>query len=256
MNKEHQPLHELPTELPDPCRYGDIAWQLDIPNYVPEPKRIALNGTFLTIASRLSGFSGVVISGYEGETSDIMGGPTSVVSLGANGMATGAGTASMTKTETVKSDLEEGGDDLQLRDYNWPILNLQLNKAEIKSRVETNDLPVTEAYTDEVNSAMRKGYLTAAKENLLPLRRDTKYGLEAHVKLFSSLVCLTGPLSLAEVHAFSTAFNSIQLELETGSSQLHRKRWSAFIGPCQPDRLALAAIALHTQPFLTVDKKV
>jgi hypothetical protein len=250
------PLNELPSELPE---QGGIAWQFPIHAAACNTSALFLSERQLRVAARLAGFGGVVISSYQGGLSTYEAVPHDIGSAYGDGSVAATGSVAETRVETEKVDLIEGDDNSPCSNYNWPIANISINKAELAARITTKHrgLSREDAWARELSRSIRRGMTQAAGSNLIEADRG--------MVLFGFLFAATAGIGIIQrdveglvgstsmVHAFVFALEAIANKDRDGFA-LDRKRWSLMPGEFQPDRFALAAMAAYAKPMVTVHR--
>ncbi len=248
MSRNLVPVGELPAAVSEEY---NIAWQLNLPPNV-EQGQIGLDLSRTQLLARIAGLGGVIVGEYWGEKSEISFSVSGVDGLNQDGSATGVGRAHVTAAKTERSSLQDDRTS-HLKEYQWPIARLAINRNELGSRISDRvqaGMPAETAWTNELDRSLRRGLHSAAKDKLIGDIRYRQncislptYGLMWY-HLINNLVqnnILWTGVDIAAWYGGAAAIGGLWNKLRTGDTQLDRRRWSIFPFSVQPDRFALAA---------------
>jgi hypothetical protein len=250
------PINELSPELPE---FGGLAWQMPVPEGACNAGNLLLDTTQVGLVTRLAGLGGVIVRGYQGDTSEYTVNATSVTGMLRDGTASGTASVSVSKAKTEKSELISQDDESPLRDYNWPVATVDMNRSEIASRIadkRRKGASAEGAWAGELNRSLRRGIVTAAASNLVPEQGADILNTGIVVGAFfiagggEGLVTPAAGYAIV-FHSLVFTANSLANRLLTGKAMMERKRWSVFPFGVQPDRLALTALAASAKPMVT-----
>lgn len=211
-----------------------------------------------------------------------------ITGVTADGSATGAGAAHADEPKTSSHKFEDGPITHEyFKHFSWPILNIEVNKSEIASRVadRRDGKTAPEAlWADELDSSIKKSLTDASREQLL------KYGnfcktmtalqlvniVEGVVDVCIdptqipsivfgttlSIAALLIPITQLEIllNAANMQKHGVSLQgmspLAIAKRALRDKRWSMFPTYQQPDRFLLAKAALSSGSVVRYDHKL
>lgn len=261
-------MSELPRDLPPqitdplaPIPHGELGWQFEPTMYVDQDK-IGINARAIGRVARAAGFSGVTVTGYQGETTTYDTNSSSVSGMNFDSSAVGAASGKVIKAPLSKVHIEKDPLEDELHICNrWPRAHIALNKAEIANRVSTRKSQGDAqhaAWAKEISSALRTGLSIAAAYK-------ASQDLEANfvgssVGLYNTAVALGGVgvysfrpdisvqllgISTAiygAISGFKLSFNHKKL----GDALIKRHRLSLMPLGVEVDRLVLAELLCIT----------
>jgi hypothetical protein len=253
------PVSELPKVLDDD---HNLAWAMALPEGAVDPRKLVVDMGQFGFATRMAGLGGVVVRGYQGETSQYSLNASSVSGINTDGSATGVGSVSVEKAETENIHLEDDNDIQLPETYRWRVATVDINRAEIASCIadrRRGGQTSEEAWASELNRSLSRGIRTAAFNNLLrtPAKKfyDASYATTYGGIAVGELIYSTPDHALSFLTiscALATIFQSTTNKVIYGEPLLRQKRWGVlpFTG-IQPDRFALASMALAAKPLIS-----
>ena len=248
----------MPPQIDDPTapipKGSELAWQFEPSIYVDQEK-IGINTGQIRRIARVAGFSGVLVTGYQGEASQFKPRETSVNGWDTDAAATGSASGTFTKVEGVKWDIGHVESDAKLFTCNqWPRLTLSINRAEmanqVSSRIHGGDTQYN-AWSQEISSTLRQGLASAIIQRLgndfyehtlssvgsLAMMAGMLSTIPSYI--FDNGPLIAGPMSVG-IHTAMTIHKLWSNRKTFGTTLKERYRVSAMAHGGELDRVILA----------------
>jgi hypothetical protein len=149
-------------------RSENLAWDLTLPEYVPSD-RIAVNIGLLGRVAHLGGIQHVRVGFFDGDRNNSQ---PDIVNVGEDGSATAGMRTVKTKSNAIRTGINNGDVSSSYSEYWWADVNLDVNAVDLGDKVvahndQEGSMRDPKAWSHYLNKDLKKGLSTVTRNQLL-----------------------------------------------------------------------------------------